>query len=70
MGITRQALAEVTSGRRPPGPAVLIYLKPRQVAKGIRLYTPPWPLEINLGSPGLRGGSGLEMGRQAFCVTV
>ncbi|MBE7732143.1 hypothetical protein [Devosia faecipullorum] len=40
IGITRQALADVMSGRREPGPAVLGYLGLRKVAVGRTLYTP------------------------------
>lgn len=40
IGITRQSLADVMSGRREPGPAVLSYLRPRKVATGRTLYTP------------------------------
>mgnify|MGYP001242953940 CR=1 FL=1 len=40
IGITRQALADVMSGRREPGPAVLTYLRLRKVATGRTLYTP------------------------------
>lgn len=40
MGITRQSLADVLSGRREPGPAALTFLKLRKVATGRTLYTP------------------------------
>lgn len=40
IGITRQSLADVMSGRREPGPAVLSYLRLRKVAAGRTLYTP------------------------------
>ncbi|MBJ3784502.1 helix-turn-helix domain-containing protein [Devosia sediminis] len=40
IGISRQALADVMSGKRQPGPAVLGYLRLRKVATGRTLYTP------------------------------
>ncbi|ODT74483.1 MAG: hypothetical protein ABS76_36845 [Pelagibacterium sp. SCN 64-44] len=40
IGITRQALADVMSGRREPGPSILGYLKLRRVPAGRTLYTP------------------------------
>ena len=40
IGITRQSLADVMSGRREPGPAVLAFLSLRKVAAGRTLYTP------------------------------
>lgn len=40
MGITRQSLADVMSGRREPGPAVLTYLRLQKVATGRTHYTP------------------------------
>lgn len=40
MGITRQSLADVLSGRREPGPAVLTFLRLRKVAAGRTLFTP------------------------------
>ncbi|QYO78404.1 helix-turn-helix domain-containing protein [Devosia salina] len=40
IGITRQSLADVMSGRREPGPAVLSYLRLRKVSPGRTLCTP------------------------------
>lgn len=39
IGITRQALADVLSGRREPGPTILTFLRLRKVAAGRTLYT-------------------------------
>lgn len=51
MGITRQSLADVLSGKRQPGPAVLSYLKLRKVAVGRTLYTPMEEHEIKPKPP-------------------
>lgn len=46
MGVTRQYLHDVMSGRKPPGPLVLAHLKLRVVSNGRTLYTPVEPDEI------------------------
>lgn len=51
MGITRQSLADVLTGKRSPGPAVLGYLKLRKVAVGRTLYTPLEDHEIKPKAP-------------------
>lgn len=51
IGITRQSLADVLSGRREPGPAVLSYLHLRKVAAGRTLYTPFEPDEVRSKAP-------------------
>ena len=51
IGITRQSLADVLSGKRQPGPAVLSYLKLRKVATGRTLYTPVEDGEIKPKAP-------------------
>lgn len=40
IGISRQALADMMSGKRQPGPAVLTFLKLRKVSAGRTLYSP------------------------------
>lgn len=51
MGITRQSLADVMSGKRQPGPAVLGYLKLRKIAVGRTLYTPVEDHEVKPKAP-------------------
>lgn len=51
IGITRQSLADVLSGRREPGPAVLTYLGLRRVSNGRTLYTPVEPDEVKPKAP-------------------
>ena len=51
IGIKRQSLADVMSGKRQPGPAVLTYLRLRKVAAGRTLYTPMEEDEVKAKAP-------------------
>ncbi len=51
MGITRQSLADVLSGRREPGPTILTFLRLQKVAAGRTLYTPLEDGEVKPKAP-------------------